>query len=68
MYLSTKYETIQKIFKVPHIIVMANFKPDRTKLSRDRWNIIDTDDYQEDIPETLPPQPLIPLKRRQKKE
>jgi len=67
MYLSTKYETIQKIFKVPHIIVMANFKPDRTKLSRDRWNIIDTDDYQEDIPETLPPQPLIPLKRRQKK-
>jgi Mor family transcriptional regulator len=63
MYLSTKYETIQKIFKVPHIIVMANFKPDRTKLSRDRWNIIDTDDYQEEITNPLPIQSLIPKKR-----
>ena len=67
MYLSTKYETIQKIFKVPHIIVMANFKPDRTKLSRDRWNIIDTDDYQEEIVNTLPIQSLIPKKRLQKR-
>lgn len=67
MYLSTKYETIQKIFEVPHIIVMANFKPDTTKLSRDRWNIINTDDYQEDIEYSLPLQPLIPIKRKQKK-
>jgi hypothetical protein len=33
MYLNTKYETIQKIFKIPNIIVMANFKPDLNKLS-----------------------------------
>jgi len=38
-YLSTKYETEQRIFKIPHIIVMANFKPDITKLSNDRWDI-----------------------------
>lgn len=47
-YLSTKYETKQKLFKIPHIIVMANFKPDTSKLSMDRWQIIDTDDYKEE--------------------
>jgi len=65
-YLSTKYETRQKLFDIPHIIVMANFKPDTTKLSKDRWNIIDTDDYQEDISPSLPI-PLIPKKRLQKR-
>jgi len=44
-YLSTKYETKQKLFSVPHIIVMANFQPDTTKLSQDRWNIKDITDY-----------------------
>lgn len=47
-YLSTKYETKQKLFKIPHIIVMANFKPDTSKLSLDRWNILDVEDYQEE--------------------
>lgn len=63
MYLSTKYETTQRLFEVPHIIVMANFKPDITKLSKDRWNIIDTDDYQEEVIMTSPPTHLIPKKR-----
>ena len=40
---------IQKIFKIPTIIVMANFKPDIKKLSSDRWDIIDTEDYQKEI-------------------
>jgi len=44
-YLSTKYETKQKLFKVPHIIVMANFKPDQSKLSKDRWELRDITDY-----------------------
>lgn len=47
-YLSTKYETKQKLFKIPHIIVMANFKPDTSKLSQDRWNILDVEDYKEE--------------------
>jgi Mor family transcriptional regulator len=62
MYLSTKYETIQKIFKIPTIIVMANFKPDIKKLSSDRWDIIDTEDYQKEIFTNVIEQ-LQPIKR-----
>lgn len=47
MYLSTKYETQQRIFNIPTILVLANFKPNKDKLSKDRWNIIDTLDYTE---------------------
>lgn len=62
MYLSTKYETVSKMFKIPNIIVMANFKPDINKLSRDRWDIIDTEDYITAITHT-DIIPLIPKKR-----
>jgi len=45
-YLSTKYNSEQRIYnKQPIIIILANFKPDTSKLSADRWNIIDTEDY-----------------------
>lgn len=37
--LNTKYKVIIKYFKCPKIVVFANFKPDITKLSKDRWNI-----------------------------
>jgi len=43
-YLSTKYETQQRFFKIPHIIIMANFMPDINKLSSDRWDIEDIND------------------------
>jgi hypothetical protein len=62
-YLSTKYETKQKLFIVPHIVVLANFKPDESKLSRDRWNILDTDDYPEIIENQTPLPYLKPKKR-----
>lgn len=48
-YLSTKYQSETKIFEIPHIIVMANFKPDTDKLSKDRWDIINTAEQQETI-------------------
>nr|WAE42477.1 MAG: replication associated protein [Cressdnaviricota sp.] len=40
MICNTKYETGVKIFNPPHIIIFANFAPDKPEmLSLDRWNI-----------------------------
>lgn len=39
-FLSSKYETTMKLFRKPHVIVFANFKPNNdAPLSLDRWNI-----------------------------
>ena len=38
---SSKYESGMKRFTVPRVIVMANFLCDRTKFSRDRYNVLD---------------------------
>jgi len=38
-FLSTKYEVRRVNFNVPHVVVFANFEPDRTQLSADRWDI-----------------------------
>ncbi len=43
VFFSTKYESMQKIFEVPHVVVFANWAPDMSKLSVDRWNIINVD-------------------------
>lgn len=37
---STKYESKTIFFKPPHVIFFANFEPDRTKWSADRYNVI----------------------------
>lgn len=34
---SPKYESKHKIFKPPKVLILANFKPDLSKLSNDRW-------------------------------
>lgn len=47
-YLSTKYQTVMKTFKIPKIIVMANFSPDYTKLSKDRYDVINIAEHIQD--------------------
>lgn len=37
---SGKYEGSQIVFNCPHVIVFANHEPEYTKMSGDRWNVI----------------------------
>lgn len=39
MIFSAKYESKMKIFNSPHVVIVANFHPDETCLSLDRWKI-----------------------------
>jgi hypothetical protein len=41
---SGKYESEMLMFNPPHIVVLANFPPDQSKLSMDRWEIKDLGD------------------------
>lgn len=38
---SGKYQSIMKIFKIPRVVIFANWEPDLSKLSKDRWQVID---------------------------
>lgn len=40
VFFNSKYESKMFVMEPPHIVVFANFAPDETKLSIDRWNIV----------------------------
>lgn len=44
---SSKYTSSLKIFKPAKVIILANFKPDRSKLSEDRWVVMDLIQFRE---------------------
>lgn len=39
LVINTKYECAQHVFNSPHLIVFANERPEKEKLSKDRWKI-----------------------------
>jgi len=41
--MSTKYESVSVQFAVPHVIVFANWPPDYTKWSFDRYDVTNLD-------------------------
>lgn len=44
IFFSSKYEAGMVVFDSPHVVVFANFEPDRCKLSADRWVVRQIDD------------------------
>ena len=46
---SGKYESKVKVYASPHVVVFANWLPDYSKLSMDRWDVWDLD-------ESVPPE------------
>lgn len=38
---SGKYESKNKVFPVPRVLILSNFEPDRNKLTADRWQPFD---------------------------
>lgn len=45
IFYNTKYESEMCIFDNPHVIIFANFKPDLTALSFDRWHVVNCVDF-----------------------
>lgn len=37
---SSKYDSTGVVFEIPHVVIFANFEPDYTKWSADRYNVV----------------------------
>lgn len=38
---SSKYDSTGVVFEIPHVVIFANFEPDYTKWSADRYNVVE---------------------------
>lgn len=47
IYFNTKYASGMRVYGHPHLLCLANFPPDTTKLSEDRWIIMNPDHVHE---------------------
>jgi len=53
IFFSGKYESGMVMYDSPHVLVFANWEPDLSKLSMDRWNVVDISGIQDTpAPET----------------
>lgn len=48
LFFSGKYESSMTIMNSPYIICLANWYPDTSEMSKDRWNIIKLDDNEDE--------------------
>lgn len=49
LFFSSKYESGTCCFNSPHVICFANFPPDTSKLSQDRWRIVEVKQEEENV-------------------
>lgn len=47
IFYNTKYESEMCMFNPPHVVIFSNWYPDVTKLSSDRWKIIELNDCED---------------------
>lgn len=45
IFFSGKYEAGMVMYNSPHVVCFANFPPDRSKLSEDRWDVINVNEF-----------------------
>lgn len=48
LYMSSKYESRPVVRNSPHVVIFANFRPDRFSLSLDRWKVYHINDETKD--------------------
>lgn len=46
IFFSSKYNSSMKVFNSPHVLCLANFRPQEDKLSADRWDIQEIHNYE----------------------
>lgn len=54
VFAATKYESGMVTMNPPHVVILANFDPDKNKISEDRWDILNIGGHGYDLPDYRP--------------